>query len=106
MKTAPLLSDLTALEHTGIALVCCLVGWLCGDIYAGAAFGGALFVGREHAQAEYRHIERFDDHSRANMPWWGGLDWRVWNVASLLDWLCPAVAVVVVSLVAASLFHP
>ena len=63
--------------------------WLMGNITAGAAFGAALFIGREHAQAEYRWIEQFGGHIRSNMPWYGGFDPRVWNWASLFDWLMP-----------------
>lgn len=50
-----------------------------------------FYLGREHAQAEYRYIEQFCDHKRANMPWWGGLSPKVWNAKSLTDWLLPAI---------------
>lgn len=59
-----------------------VVGALTGNWWAGAAFGIGLFFGREHAQAEYRWIERFGSHRRAYMPWWGGFDYRVWDVHS------------------------
>lgn len=49
----------------------------------------AGFAGREEAQAEYRWIATFGKGLRANMPWWGGFDWRVWNVKSLADWILP-----------------
>jgi len=54
-----------------------------------------FFTGREHTQAEYRWIETFGRHRRANMPWWGGFDRRVWDVHSwwwnlLLPWLIAA----------------
>lgn len=43
----------------------------------------AFFAGREHAQAEYRWIEKFGQGKRANMPEWGGFDPRVWDTHSL-----------------------
>ena len=55
-----------------------------------------FYLGREHAQAEYRWIAQFGNGKRANMPWWGGFDWHVWNLPSLLDWLVPVLACAVV----------
>lgn len=85
--------DLTPLQHTVIALACTGIGRLSGNAVAGASFGIALFIGREHAQAEYRWIEQFGGHLRANMPWYGGFDYRVWNFNSLLDWIGPVLCV-------------
>ncbi|ESA87115.1 hypothetical protein HMPREF1601_03167, partial [Escherichia coli 907779] len=42
--------------------------------------------------AEYRWIEMFGHCKRINMPWWGGFDPRVWDVASLMDFAVPVVA--------------
>jgi len=50
----------------------------------------AFYVGREHAQAEYRWIAEFGHGKRSNMPWWGGFDYRAWDAVSMLDWLAPA----------------
>jgi hypothetical protein len=67
--------------------------------WAGACAAIAWAVAREVTQAEYRWIERFGGGLRANMPWWGGLDGRVWAKADpWLDWLAPAVAVIAVAL--------
>lgn len=89
--------------HPLIALLLTtLAGLTTGDWPAGAAMGAALFVGREHAQAEYRWIERFGQHLRANMPWWGGFDLRVWNVKSFTDWLGPLVAAALLCLIVGS----
>ena len=68
--------------------------------WIGAAFGAALFIGREHAQAEYRWIAEYSpDGRRASMPWWGGFDPRVWRKAdALLDWLVPLAAVITLAL--------
>lgn len=57
---------------------------------AGTAAACAWFISREITQAEYRWIEQFGGHKRANMPWWGGLDPRVWHgLHSWLDWIAP-----------------
>ena len=58
---------------------------------AGAAAACAWSVSREITQAEYRWIELFGSGRRANMPWWGGLDLRVWQkLDPWLDWLVPS----------------
>jgi len=87
--------DWTILQHTLIALACTGIGWLSGNPFAGACFGVALFIGREHAQAEYRWIERYGNDKRANLPIWGGFDSRVWDMGSVLDWSVPLLACVI-----------
>jgi hypothetical protein len=62
-------------------------GW-----WAGAFAGAFFFIGREHAQAEYRVIQKFYGGKRANMPWWGGFDPKAWDLKSMLDWLLPTVS--------------
>ena len=67
---------------------------------AGAAAAIAWAVSREIAQAEYRWIEHYGGHLRANMPWWGGLDPKVWGYADpWLDWIAPSFVVVVAAIV-------
>jgi len=68
---------------------------------AGAATGSAWVVSREIAQAEYRWIEQYGDGLRANMPWWGGLDYRVWqHLDPWLDWILPCAATVAIAMLA------
>ena len=62
-------------------------GW-----WAGAIAGAFFFIGREHAQAEYRVIQKFYDGKRVNMPWWGGFDPKAWDTKSMLDWILPTVS--------------
>jgi len=78
-------------QHPAITLAVCLLvlalGWPAGACFLPAVF----FLGREIAQAEYRWIEKFAGGLRANMPWWGGFDYRVWDAHSwwwnlLLPW--------------------
>jgi hypothetical protein len=93
------LTILGASEHSAIALVLqAIIGLVTGDWWMGAAAGSLFFVGREHAQAEYRNIEHHYGGRRANMPWWGGMDPRVWNIKSLLDFILPSIACVAVAI--------
>ncbi|CAB5194581.1 hypothetical protein UFOVP171_12 [uncultured Caudovirales phage] len=70
-------------EHLLIALVVqAAMGWLTGNWWAGAALMSGVLMGREHAQAEYKWIERYGQGRRANLPWWGWADPRVWDVHS------------------------
>lgn len=92
---------LGGLPHAAVAIWSQLaVLLITGSIVAGAAFASALFIGREHAQAEYRWIERFGGGLRANMPWWGGFDPKVWSAGSLGDVLLPVLAVCTMAVVA------
>lgn len=88
--------------HPGIALaITALIGLATGNWAAGAAMAIGIFAAREHAQAEYRWIERYGAHHRANMPWWGGFDPRVWNERDAwIDWIAPVIAAVVLAILA------
>lgn len=87
------MADFSPFVHAAIAVILqCAVGLVSGVWSAGAAIGCIWFIAREHTQAEYRWIAQFGAGKRANMPWWGGFDWRAWNLPSLLDWLVPALA--------------
>ncbi|MGC0634028.1 hypothetical protein [Escherichia coli] len=93
--------DYSPLLHAVIAvLLQCILGISAGEWAAGGAIGCTWFIAREHTQAEYRWIAQFGAGKRANMPWWGGLSWRAWNLPSLLDWLVPVLACAVVYFVA------
>lgn len=79
--------------HAVIVLCLACAGWLTG--LPELAMGGACFyAGREHAQAEYRWIAAYGHGHRKNMPWWGGLDPRAWNVKSVADVLLPCLVAV------------
>lgn len=82
--------DLTPIYHAFVAaLAQVFIGSLCGHWGVGALPGCIWFIAREHTQAEYRWIAEFGNGKRSSMPWWGGFDPKVWNTASLLDWLVP-----------------
>lgn len=82
--------DFTPLIHALIAVAAQLaVGKVTGNWWLGAVLACTWWIAREHTQAEYRWIEEFGHGLRADMPQWGGFDLRVWNAASVLDWLVP-----------------
>ena len=68
---------------------------------AGATAACAWSVSREITQAEYRWIEQFGGGLRANMPWWGGLDYRVWQkLDPWLDWMLPSLLTIAIAVIA------
>jgi len=72
---------------------------LTGSWMAGALVATAWAVSREVTQAEYRWIEVYGGGLRANMPWWGGLDLRVWEQPDpWLDWMLPTLVVCALAL--------
>lgn len=89
-----------SVAHTAIALAAQIaVGLASGDFVLGGAIGAAFYAGREVTQAEYRWIEHLGADRRANMPWWGPFDARVWTVKSVLDFAAPTLAVLALALV-------
>ena len=78
----------TNLEHLTIALIIQCAGWLlCGDLISGALLATGIFIGREHAQREYK----LGDPSL--LVGYEALDlWR-WEMDALLDLLIPVVGV-------------
>lgn len=78
------------IAHVLLALAMQLgIARLSGSLAAGTWAACAFAIAREITQAEYRWIERFGQGLRANMPWWGGLDMRVWHADAWLDWIAP-----------------
>jgi hypothetical protein len=77
----------TNFEHAGYALLMQLaIGLLTGNWLAGACFGAAFFIGREHAQQQ-------DFYQRGDFE---AFDLRKWNLDSILDLVFPVVAVSIV----------
>ena len=95
--------NISNFEHAGYAvLMQVIVGLLTGNWLAGAMLGIGFFAGREHAQAEYRSIEKFYGGKRANLP----NDFvafmpRAWDLDSVLDLLFPIIACTAVCVIAA-----
>lgn len=92
--------NLTHLEHAVIALVMqAVIGLLTGNLWVGAAFGAAFFIGREHAQAEERYIEANGGrrYTTPQSPEWAVFNLTWWNSDSLLDLIVPTLTVVAVA---------
>lgn len=92
--------------HIVLAILILLpVARLCRSWPAGAFAASAWAISREITQAEYRWIEHHGGGLRANMPWWGGLDLKVWQkLDPWLDWMVPVALVFAVALVAQRVF--
>ena len=76
--------------HTVITLALAALAYPFGLHQDAAFLVAAFYMGREHAQAEYRTIYTKYGNKRANALWWCGFEPRAWNVKSLLDWMGPA----------------
>jgi hypothetical protein len=94
--------------HLVIALpIQLIVARSCRSLIAGASAASAWAISREVTQAEYRWIELYGAGRRANMPWWGGLDLRVWqNIDPWLDWLGPTLLVFAIALMMRKVLKP
>ena len=79
-----------------LAVFALLRSWM-----AGALTACAWSISREITQAEYRWIEHYGSGLRANMPWWGGFDLRVWQkLDPWLDWALPCLTVLAIAYIA------
>jgi hypothetical protein len=75
-------------------------GLLTSDYVTGAVPICGFYVGREIAQAEYRWIEHYGNGLRANMPWYGPFDPRVWHkLDAWIDWLGPLICCALVAII-------
>lgn len=88
------------IQHPAYALLfMAIIGLLTNNWLAGAMLGVGFFLGREHAQAEYRVIQKFYEGKRANMPWYGGFEPRGWDLKSILDFGLPIAATAIVFII-------
>ena len=84
----------TNFEHAGYAaLMQLVIGLIFGDWFAGACFGIAFFLGREHAQAQAKIGYTLKTTFQA-------FDIRKWSLDSKLDLLFPIVACSIVMAIA------
>jgi hypothetical protein len=84
----------TNFEHAAYALAMQLaIGLLTSNWWAGAAFGAAFFIGREHAQAE----AKVRKEGWAKHPYFECFAPRYWGVDSLLDFIVPVIFVISVA---------
>lgn len=71
-----------------------VVWLLTGNALAGAMLAVGFFLGREHAQVEYKAIATDFGGKRANMPWYAGFNPKYWTLDAVLDVLFPTAAVI------------
>lgn len=84
----------TNFEHAGYAaLMQLVIGLVTGDWFAGACFGIAFFVGREHAQNQAKLGYTFKTTFQA-------FDVRKWSLDSQLDLLFPVVICLIILVIA------
>jgi len=85
--------------HALLALIAqAVIGLSTGDWWAGAAFGGAFYLGREVAQHETDRLKYYGKRSSfgsdEGMPWYEGFKLTNWRTDAKLDLLVPTVVVV------------
>lgn len=77
----------TNYAHGGYALLIQLLGTLlAGNVWIGAALAIGFFIGREHAQQEYKYAKDV-----TTLKWYAGF--VGWSKDKLLDVIAPVVAV-------------
>jgi len=80
----------TNVEHAGYAaLMQLVIGLIFGDWFAGACFGIAFFLGREHAQFQALLGYTFNTTFQA-------FDVRKWSLDAKLDLLLPTTTVLII----------
>ena len=84
--------------HAGITAAICAAFFICGLPWAACIWPAAFYLGREHAQAEYRYIEKHGG-KRDDCPWYCGWLPESWTAKGLMDCLLPlAVSMAVAAL--------
>ena len=87
------------LKHAAISVAIQLLIGICfGAWIIGGMLPVAFFIGREHAQAEYRWIEKYGQWRRYNLRWYNVFDKRIWDVHSF--WWNLTFPIIVVAAVA------
>jgi len=78
-----------------------LIGLTTGNWWAGAAFGGAFYFGREVSQFETGRLKYFGKRaslgSDEGMPWYEGFRITQWSADAQFDLLVPVLAVCVMA---------
>jgi len=98
--------NLSNLAHAALALLAqAAIGFSTGNWWAGAAFCGAFYFGREVAQHEYHMLatQYGTREGEDGMPWYEGFKIMNWSTDSFFDLLIPSVAVIVAAFGVASL---
>ncbi len=85
-------------SHAALALIAqTLIGITTGNWWAGAAFGGAFYFGREVAQYEADRLKYYGKRASLfnsdGMPWYEGFKIAAWGTDAKLDLAVPVAAV-------------
>lgn len=90
----------SSLVHVFFAVIFqSMVGFLTGDWILGALGAVMFYLGREHAQHEYK-IAGYIRTGRSikDLKPWEGFDMFNWGSDSTLDWLAPALATMLLAI--------
>lgn len=88
--------------HALITFIICIVIFLIKLPFILFFFPVMFYVGREHAQAEYRYIASHGG-KRANCPSWCGFLPSAWTRKGLSDFLFPLIVAVIIYVAAINL---
>lgn len=94
--------NITVIGHLAFALlVQIIIGTAFDNWWAGAALGAGVFIGREHAQAEYKYIQANGGsrHNTPQAPELGALSRKYWSLDSVLDLVVPVIGVICLAFV-------
>lgn len=91
--------DRTPFYHAALSIIPFTIGAICGNVVAGITFACGGWLLREQSQAEDRWIKKFGNGKRINMPWYGGFDYRIWDIGSIFDFSIPMIGMTIMYLV-------
>lgn len=74
--------------HGIISIVWCAVCAVLNFPWLAFFLPACFYIGREHAQAEYRYIEAHGG-VRKKCPLWCGFMPEAWTAKGMLDWILP-----------------
>ena len=86
------------MSHVVITVVGMILTYvLFGNPIIGGLLATFLFIGREHAQAEYRYMHKHG-LNRESSPWCKGFKRESWDLKSILDWALPLIVTIAVAI--------
>lgn len=75
-------------EHSLITFGVVLIATLFGCGLLGLLLMSGIWLGREHAQAEQRCIQKYYENKRANAHWYCGFELIAWDYHSFVNNMC------------------
>ena len=93
---------ITEWAHIWVTLLLCGMEFAIQNLWGNELglplFGAIFYLGREHAQAEYRYIQAHGG-SRHEVPWWCGFLPSAWTTKGVTDWVGPLLIAILYELV-------